>query len=196
MTDEALKLQRFKQAVSEETDGQVKQMLDEAKAESEDILHRARIIAEENNRTARSRIRDEAEQRLRREISAAKLEMQRQVLIRREELADEVFSEVREKLAAFRSTDEYRKWLADTVKKCADKYPGKKAVIRLAPADMKLCPEGVHADADKTILLGGTIVGFEGSGIVLDCTFDSQFEAERAAFCNNRELSAARDQEI
>lgn len=189
MTDEALKLQRFKEAVSADITAQADMMIAEAQAECDRIMAAARADAARNGEAERDRIRAEAETELTRSISAARLDAQRSVLIRRGELADGVFERVKAKLAQLRQSDGYVKWLTAAVESCQKLYPEGKAVVSLAPEDMKHAPKlGCPVTEDSSIRLGGAIVGFEGSSTVCDCTFDSMLEAERADFCRNKEF--------
>ena len=189
MTDEALKLQRFKEAVSADIDAQVKQLLDDTQAECDRMMAETRITVSRSSETERERLRNEADIALTRKLSAARLEAQRSVLRKREELACGVFDEVRKKLADFRAGGQYPRWLADALAEAAKRYPGSKPLVRLSPEDMKYAEGlGAEAEADSSIALGGIIIGFEGLGAVIDCTFDSMLENERAEFCNNKEL--------
>lgn len=189
MTDESEKLQRFKKAVSDETDAQVKQMLEDAEKESREIVESARATADQRNKAKFRELEMQTEQRLRREVAAAKLDSHRNVLIRREQLADSVFEDVRRRLSEFRAGNDYVQWIKKTVDSCKAKYPDSKASVYLSPADMSLADKiGVNAVEDSSIVQGGVSVRFENEGIVLDCTFDSMLERERADFCNNKEI--------
>jgi vacuolar-type H+-ATPase subunit E/Vma4 len=197
MTDESEKLRRFKQVISDETEAQVKEMLEAAEKESREIVESARITADQRNKAKLRELENQSEQRLRREVSSAKLESHRNVLIKREQLADSVFEDVKRRLSEFRSGGSYGKWLKDTVAACTEKYPDSKAEVCLSPADMKykdsLESASVIVTEDRSILLGGVNVRFADHSIVLDCTFDSMLEQERASFCNNTELTSARN---
>ncbi len=191
MTDEALKLQRFKEAVSADIEEQVSQILDEAQAECDRMMSMTRHTVTASEEKSRQRLRQEAELDYTRKLSTARLEAQRSVLVKREQLADKVFDRVREKLSAFRSSEGYLRYLEGAVKKCRERFPDKKPLLKLAPEDMKYAGKlGLEAAEDRNIVLGGVTVGFEGLGAVIDCTFDSMLENERAEFCNNKELSA------
>ncbi len=190
MTDEALKLQRFKEAVSADIDAQVARILDETQEQCDKMMESSRLTVGMDENAGRVRLRQEAELDYTRRISTARLGAQRNVLLRRGQLADEVFRRVTEKLAAFRRSSEYPEWLKKAVEQCRKKYPERRAEVRLAPEDMKYAAAlGCEAQEDRSIALGGVIVGFEGVGAVIDCTFDSMFENERAEFSNNKELA-------
>lgn len=198
MTDESRKLARFKKAVSDETEAQVQQMTEDAEKESRELIEQAKAAEEQRSKAKLRELETLAEQRLSREVSAAKLDSHRSVLIRREELADGVFEDVRRRLAEFRAGEQYGEWLSSTVTACMSKYRGKAAAAYLAPDDLRyendLKALGVNVREDRSIVLGGVSVRFEEQGIVLDCTFDSMLERERADFCNNPELAADRNQ--
>ena len=113
------------------------------------------------------------------------------MLRKRSELAQSVFDKVTKKLAEFRQSREYASWLAKAVRTAQDKYPGRKASIRLAPEDMRYADAlGLPAEEDPAVALGGVTVCFEGLSAVIDCTFDSMLEKERAEFSSNSGLAS------
>lgn len=191
MTDEAQKLQRFKEAVSADIDDQVSRMLDGAQEECDRMMDATRLTVSRKAEEERESLRTGAELALTRKVSAARLESQRSVLRKRSELAEGVFEKVKAKITDFRSGDGYAGWLAKAVRSAMDKYPGKKAYVRLAPEDMRYADGlGAPAQEDASILLGGVIVAFEGTSAVIDCTFDSMLEKERAEFCSRSGLGS------
>ena len=191
MTDEALKLQRFKEAVSADIDAQVSRMLDEAQQECDSMMNHTRITVSRHSEEERESLRTASELSMTRRISAARLEAQRSVLRKRSELAEGVFEKVKTRLAEFRRSSAYADWLKKAVSSAQEKYPGKKAFIRLAPEDMKYADAlDLPADEDASILLGGVTVGFEGISAVIDCTFDAMLEKERSEFSSNSGLAS------
>ena len=184
MTDEAVKLKRFRDAVTADAQEQAEEMLSQARAESEEIRQKARADAQRERAHLEEQINQRAEAILSKDISQAALASQRRVLLKREELYDSVFDTVKEKIAAFRKSGEYKQWLADTVKACEDKYPGQQPEVHASPEDAPL----IFAEPDETIRLGGVCVYFKEIGIVLDCTLDTRLERERKSFSKLGEL--------
>ncbi|MBR1392753.1 MAG: V-type ATP synthase subunit E [Ruminococcus sp.] len=184
MTDEAVKLRRFRDAVTADAREQAEEMLSKAKAESEEIRQKARADAQRERAHLEEQINERAEAILSKDISQARLASQRKVLLKREELADGVFDTVREKIAAFRKSGEYKDWLIDTVSACVRKYPSANSEVHASPEDAPL----IFAEPDETIRLGGVCVYFKEMGIVLDCTLDTRLEHERKSFSKLGEL--------
>lgn len=184
MTDEAVKLRRFRDAVTADAREQAEEMLSKAKAESEEIRQKAREDAQRERAHLEEQINERAEAILSKDISQARLASQRKVLLKREELADGVFDTVREKIAAFRKSGEYKDWLIDTVSACVRKYPSANSEVHASPEDAPL----IFAEPDETIRLGGVCVYFKEMGIVLDCTLDTRLEHERKSFSKLGEL--------
>ena len=191
MTDEALKLQRFKEAVSADIDAQVSRMLDGAQEECDRMMSSTRITVSRQAEEEREKLRAGADLAMTRKLSAARLEAQRSVLKKRGELAEGVFEKVRTRLAEFRRSGEYAGWLKKAVSSAQEKYPGRKASVRLAPEDMKYAESlGLPAREDASVVLGGVTVCFEGLSAVIDCTFDSMLEKERAEFSSSSGLAS------
>lgn len=199
MTDETQKLRRFKDAVYTEAEGRVNGIIAEANQAKKDILEKAEQSVSAYKSAELSRIDKEEEQRLVREISAARLEAQRRVLLHREELADRLFDNVAKKLEAYRSSEDYGKWLIKTVKSVRERYPDDKATVFISPDDEKYAAEikscsGFDVQFKPTVLLGGVTVCLNDRNIVLDSTFDTAVEEERQRFCRNSDLAAVQEQ--
>lgn len=95
MTNEAQKLRRFKDAVYTEAEGKVNKLISEAWKEKDAKLKETQNSVRSRISDEKLRIDKEQRQRLTREVSAARLESQRRILLHRGELSDKVFRNVK-----------------------------------------------------------------------------------------------------
>lgn len=188
MADEAEKLRRFREAVCEETRVQAERMLEEAKAEHDAAVKAARTDTERRRRQMESEVNAHYEHLLSCELSNAALVAKRTTLLRREELADSVFELVKEKLREFRASDKYIDWLCRNVDSVKERYKGHQTEVRVSAEDLPRLKGRLEAAADPSVTLGGAAVCVSDSNILLDFTFDSLLERERADFCRNAGL--------
>ena len=188
MDQEKDKLNRFIEAVNSVTDKQVKDILDDARSQSGSII----AAAERSAAEAKQRRVDDNSKMISnkyvRMVSKAELDMKKQVLIAREELTHELFDKVRERLAAYRGTEEYAKQLCAA---CASENDLENAQICLAPEDMHLKDKiiaavghDVDVAADDSVKLGGFLVLRREQGTVTDRTFDCAFREQQSLFAS------------
>lgn len=184
------KLQRFIDAVNSETERKVSEMLGEAEKEKKEILSEAERESEEFAERYFSTGNKKNGNRYVRDISKAELEMKKEVLRRREELTDEIFSVVRERLTSYRNDPKYVDML---VKDLLRVKVSNGAEIFLAPEDMKYADtlkkairsENVVFSPDENIKLGGISVYNKDSETISDKTFDMAVEEQRQLFANS-----------
>ena len=190
MENQTNKLERFKQAVFEDAEKQAKLITEAADKQRETELAQAKIEAQSLADSKKSAADKNEEARAVREISSKQLEAKRNVLCHREKLIDSVFDSVKNRLAAFKASGEYKLWLKEKAEKCKQTYPEHKGVLYLSPEDMTFAPElaGFEVKSRDSIELGGVLAVYDDMGIALDYTFDSAFEQQRSAFTEKAEL--------
>lgn len=190
MENQTNKLERFKQAVFEDAEKQAKLITEAADKQRETELAQAKIEAQSLADSKKAAADKTEEARAVREISSKQLEAKRNVLCHREKLIDSVFDSVKNRLAAFKASGEYKLWLKEKAEKCKQTYPEHKGVLYLSPEDMTFVPElaGFEVKSRDSIELGGVLAVYDDMGIALDYTFDSAFEQQRSAFTEKAEL--------
>ena len=190
MENQTNKLERFKQAVFEDAEKQAKLITEAADKQRETELAQAKIEAQSLADSKKAAADKNEEARAVREISSKQLEAKRGVLCHREKLIDSVFDSVKNRLAAFKASGEYKLWLKEKAEKCKQTYPEHKGVLYLSPEDMTFAPElsGFEVKSRDSIELGGVLAVYDDMGIALDYTFDSAFEQQRSAFTEKAEL--------
>ena len=183
------KLQRFIDAVNDETERKVSEMLGEAETEKKAILSEAEKESDEFADRYFSTGSKKNGNRYVRDISRAELEMKKEILRRREELTDEVFSVVKERLISYRNDPKYVDML---IKNLLLLRITDGAEVFLAPEDMKFADtlkkairsENVVFSPDENIKFGGISVYNKESGTISDKTFDMAVEEQRRLFAN------------
>lgn len=184
------KLQKFIDAVNDEIDGKVKDMLAEAEAEKKAILAEA---SRESGETAERHLEAGAKKsgnQYVRDISKAELNMKKAVLQHREELTAEIFEVVEKRLKDYRSDPKYVDML---VKNLLLLHVKDGAEVFLAPEDMKYADtlkkavrsDNVTFSPDEKIRLGGLSVYDKEKGTISDKTFDLAVEEHRRSFANS-----------
>lgn len=188
------KLQRFIDAVNSEIDEKITELLNEAEDEKKTILNGAQ---KESELAAEKRL-DENKKKCStmfvRDISKAELEMKKQVLMHRDELADKLFNDVKDKLVSYKSEPKYVDYLVKTIIKL--NLTGE-AVINLSPDDLKYCDilkkalksDKISFASDEHIKLGGLSVYNKENGTITDKTFDLAVEEQRQLFANRNALA-------
>ncbi len=122
-----------------------------------------------------------------RELSRRILEARRQLISRRDSLADGVFEEISGRLVEFTKTSGYRSYLKDIIERNRKILTGGRCLLLLREEDAGTVSEllsdfGISAETaiEPGILLGGLRISF--SGRLIDETLDEKLNVERKAF--------------
>lgn len=179
MPELSKKLERFTSILLAEATAENERTLNELKKRHDAALESAedRVLLEayEYIHGEVSRIRGEQG----RKVSQRLLENKRALSRRREEIADEVFALVRERIAAFTHTPAYRQRLQELLKESLAALPGAEdVVVTLREEDLPLAKD-LRAAAGRPITveagpirLGGLIVRSDSLGLRADASFD------------------------
>ena len=179
MPELSKKLERFTSILLAEATAENERTLNELKKRHDAALESAedRVLLEayEYIHGEVSRIRGEQG----RKVSQRLLENKRALSRRREEIADEVFALVRERIAAFTRTPAYRQRLQELLKESLAALPGAEdVVVALREEDLPLAKD-LRAAAGRPITveagpirLGGLIVRSDSLGLRADASFD------------------------
>jgi len=119
---------------------------------------------------------------------------QRKLMKKRQDLIDNLFVEIREKLVRYTDTDDYKAKLKNKIELLSDQYQSD-GVLRLAVKDMNLADElnekfsgHINVKPDASIEIGGFILEFHQDRIIIDETYDARLKEEREMFYANSEL--------
>jgi vacuolar-type H+-ATPase subunit E/Vma4 len=119
---------------------------------------------------------------------------QRKLMKKRQDLIDNLFVEIREKLVDFTETDGYKAKLKEKITLLGNQYYSD-GILRLADKDMSMADElsksfsgHIMVESDESIKIGGFILEFQQDRIVIDETYDARLKEEREMFYANSEL--------
>lgn len=180
------KLERFVRAVNSEVDKVINGIIGEAVAVRDEMIQSAK---DESLTTAYNIIQDNIKKvssKYLKIVAKTELDSKKEILLKREALAQQVFENIKEKLLAFRETPSYAGYLAGLVR---SENIAEKAVIFLRGADMKFSDEiqkavgvPVEFQVDPTIKIGGLSVLYSDRGIIADKTMDLALSEQREIF--------------
>lgn len=203
MPELSKKLERFTSILLAEATAENERTLNELKKRHDAALESAedRVLLEayEYIHGEVSRIRGEQG----RKVSQRLLENKRALSRRREEIADEVFALVRERIAAFTRTPAYRQRLQELLKESLAALPGAEdVVVTLREEDLPLAKD-LRAAAGRPITveagpirLGGLIVRSDALGLRADASFDCAMAGLDGHFARVVGLSLSDDADL
>ncbi len=119
---------------------------------------------------------------------------QRKLMKKRQELINNLFLEIRDKLVEYTKTDEYKEKMKERIRLLSTQYHSE-GILKLAPKDMKLADElssGFSGQTvvrpDESIEIGGFILEYHQDRIIINETYDARLKEEREMFYANSEL--------
>ena len=131
---------------------------------------------------------DELRSRDEKELVTKDAKLRKNILVKREAYMRELFSELENRLAAFRKSDGYGEYLKKAYKAAVKEF-GIPDVAYCAKGEKELCknilPE-LSFEEDSSVRLGGFIFG--KGNLLLDFSFDNRVEKERTDFINGGKL--------
>lgn len=185
-------------------------MMSEARAETQAAESEIRAARETARAEAEDQVLQESYQYIKTEVARLRTESGRSIsrqmqenrkklYLRREEMAGEVFEEVRSRLRAYVETPAYEARLRSLLAEAMERIgPAAQLTVFLRKADMKYGP-GLTAAAGKIrltvkegdFLLGGLTAESEEKKLRVDATFDTALEELSGHFAEQFGLSLA-----
>lgn len=179
----------FKDAVLSAAETRSMEIISEAQQKSaQEIAAAKRACKEADHDVIAQGLARDAE----REHSALLQQARRELLQHRTQLVDELFAQLRQRLASFAAGDGYAAWLQAKVEKHKADIAGVPVVIHLRPADMRHADElqqalpGSTVQPSGAILLGGLTI--TAGKLLYNETLDAALEAEKEQFYKNSSL--------
>lgn len=190
--NENQKLFKFMDAIHQEAEKRQNKINQETeafkKAELDKIKKQARAEVDEIIRKRTEEIMIDSG----RAISAHRQENKKRLLLKRNEIMSDIFSEVEDRILVFAATEGYLKKVENDIESVRERLDGAITVLmkkgdRSESVCRKLIPN-VKVEYDKSIKLGGIIIVLEDKRKRLDFTFDSLLEEEKEKFRETDEL--------
>ena len=177
------KLDMFSKLAIKQAEEKRIRILNEIKEEYNRAL---REIQDSLQKEADSTIREEAYkvwQEKNRVMLQSSVEMKRSLIELRDELADKLFDNIREKLNEYMQTPEYESALMDQIQKISRQYCD--LLIYLDPVDMRFAEQikwRFNADVDCESLIGGFRVLIKEKHMVIENSFSARLEEAKENF--------------
>lgn len=183
------KLQRFRIAVNEKIDEQIKEILNDAYAQRDRILEAAEDEALKEMYEKIQHQMKEIEVKYKQTKSQALQENKREILMHRELLSKRIFDNVEKRIFDFTESSEYLSYLCKLLK---GTELTSSMVIRLSERDIRFKDEiaktinGIcEFEADKSIKYGGLAIFNRDTLTIEDKTIDNSLQEEKEQFCYN-----------
>ena len=179
------------QAINAQAQGEVENILTQARAEADRRLSEAEARRQEALGRTRAEVEAQARLEARSRIDRAELEGKRQVSQTKETMLNEVFEQTRARLLAFRETPGYRDWLRATLLAALQQLEGEQFQVMANPEEEKwltpdLLEEVGQARAcrldlagDPDLPPGGFVVVRADGRVRVDQTFQGIMDRQR-----------------
>ena len=189
------RFQMIQQSVMEQASAEAQKLLDQAKEYKDNAMKKAE---DEVLQELYGKIQDEvAEIRTSSTQNVSKKETQERqnLLLRREEITQAVFSQVKRRLLDFTKTPAYTDLMVELSKELGARCPMEGTVVMLRRDDYHLASrlgdyfgKNCRILADESIRIGGLKVMNQSSGIFMDETLDSRLEDQKPWFYSHSGL--------
>lgn len=190
------KFNKFSYMVMKQADAKKKELISEAEKDSIETITEKEImfLKKAYGQIHESLVRIEKDHN--EEVSKAILESKQTLFNRREEILQQVFSNVKEKLQAFKSNDEYENYMIKTILQALE-LTGQGEILIYADSDDIPLVEEIRTKSGTRFelfeseeqLVGGCVICNKTKGLMYDYSFIDRLNAERASFLENYELS-------
>ena len=170
-------------AILKEAEVDAQQLREEAQAKADAIRQRAREEAEKVREGILAEAQQEADRLRSQVVASAQLKARTLGLEHREELLDNVFQEVRQRLQAIQKRPDYDKLVALLLREALVQLKAKKAVVRADGVTQKILKDGVLGGIAKElnaeVSIGDALE--EGTGLIVEASdghlhFDNTLE--------------------
>ena len=190
MDNNKVRLEMFRQAINTQADADAAEITRQAEEKY------AALTREKSERSANEALaeikaeRNRAAAYYKKELSRCDFEMKKAVLAHRNQLIEQLFGEIRQKLADFTGSPAYTDYLKKSVEKAASEVGSDGAVIYAKAADVPSVKQltTLPVEQDSSIELGGICAGNAASGLFADYTLDSRLAQQQEQFSDKSEL--------
>ena len=190
------KVSKFVQAITDYAEEQRQKIHQEVEDYKIERLTQAEqeVLADAYDLIQRERM--ELKNNASREMSRRELDARKKLLGKRRDMTETIFAEVKEQLAAYTATPEYRQSLKDSLTAMAARLPAEGTVYEVAPRDealipdlTALCPAGSRVETSADIHLGGLRGLNAATGMLADDSLDTKLDIQREWFAKTSGLT-------
>lgn len=175
------KLERFIETVRAEATARRDEILAETKSAMDEKLAVEREKIEREISAYLFEEQEKLDAKYKQTLSKVNFDGRRMLLIKREEIINSVFSEVRTRLFEYTKTDDYKTYVIERIKAAKAAMSVSDVTITLRPADKaleddvkKAWGKGAAVVYSPAIETGGAMIASEENQIVVDETFDKR----------------------
>lgn len=183
---------KFSNAIINEADEQKRQLLNKIKSENQALIEDKKLELEKKKKACILSESEKTENRKKLALSAQTKELRTKLIAERSRLVSEMFENIREAVAEYTATDEYRTRLKSDYLKALKQLSGDDIHISAKPVDMEYL-KSISQDTVKNItfetasdgILGGFTAASKKMRLFADYTLKSRLEEEKKSFVIN-----------
>ena len=190
------KLKKFSYMVMREADARKKKIILEANKDSDAVIAERELQLLKKAYEQIHESLDIIERDCNEEVSKAILASKQKLFNRREEIIRQVFSNVEEKLIAFKNTDEYKNYMIERILRSLEEIGPGEILIYADGDDLPIIEEirsktgnRFQLSESEERLIGGFIICNKTKGLMYNYSFANWLNQEKASFLENYGLS-------
>jgi len=190
------KLKKFSYMVMREADARKKELISQAEKESTEIISERELQLLKKAYEQIHESLDIIDKDCNEEVSRAILASKQKLFNRREEIIQQVFSNVEEKLKAFKNRDEYKNYMIERILRSLEEIGPGEILIYADSDDIPLIEEirtktgnRFQLSESEEQLIGGFIICNKTKGLLYNYSFANGLNQERVSFLENYGLS-------
>ena len=196
MANNEEKVSKFVQAITAYAEEQSKAIREEIEAyKAERLLNAEQDVLKDAYQMIQRETADMRNECMR-DASDRHIEARGEVLERRREITEEVFTEAKARIAAFTQSVDYAPYLCSLLKEMTDVLPADGTVYMLSrkdeahlPAIQALVPAGSRVELTDSFVLGGLYGVHRERGIIADNTLETKLDLQREWFTKSSGLT-------
>lgn len=194
MNNNMAKLELIRTEIEKSAEKEAAAIIEAAEKEAERTLGELEKKLQDEHNGNVLRITEDFRTAERKRVSEICFAENRRVLLYRNALTEEFFGKVEKKLIESLETPKYTAYLSDCIKKADEAFPlDGKATVFCRECDtnaVETALKGINCslEADDNIKIGGIIVSYPETGVLIDLSLDAALENEREAFSSLKEM--------
>lgn len=172
-----------------------KAILDEVKALEEEAYESMKIEAKRDADLKLKQEEEEMSSNASAEISESHIERTKKLIEKRDEYVRTIFTEARNQLVAFASSQDYASFMEEKIKKVASHFENPNSIMYIREKDLEMKKDLIKAfghqikvEVSEDITIGGFVIENKELSLVVDETLDFALNSQREWFNKNSGL--------